>query len=138
MRDPSECPRVVVIDDDGACLALICEILGDAGYRATGWRTSRGALERLREQPPAAVIVDLWIEDPDAGWRLLAALRADPCLRHLPVVVCSAATASLRERADELRRAGWRAVAKPFDLDDLLGTVAALIPAWSSRPGQLV
>jgi two-component system nitrogen regulation response regulator NtrX len=128
MNDPADRPRVVVIDDDSAFLALMDEVLRDAGYRPSGWRASHGALERLRRQPPAAVILDLWIEDTTAGWRLLEALRADACLRHLPVVVCSADIASLRDRADELAQAAWRAIPKPFDLDDLLGAIAALIP----------
>jgi CheY-like chemotaxis protein len=128
MNDRGERPRVVVIDDDAPFLALMSEILHDAGFRAFCWPASRGAIEQLRRHAPAAVIVDLWLEDRTAGWRLLEALRAEPFLRHLPVVVCSADVAALRERADDLTRAGWRALAKPFDLDELLRVLAALSP----------
>src|SRR3954471_15638360 len=108
MNACSDHPRVVVIDDDPAFFTLMDDILGDAGYRASGWPSSRGALDRLRRLQPAVVILDLWLEDPAAGWRLLEALDADACLRHLPVIVCSADSAALRERATALAQARRR------------------------------
>src|SRR3954468_8197560 len=125
MNACSDHPRVVVIDDDPAFFTLMDDILGDAGYRASGWPASRGALDRLRRLHPAVVILDLWLEDPAAGWRLLAAIDADPGLRHLPGLFCPGDHPALRARAATLARAGRRTLSKPFDLDDLLETIAA-------------
>ncbi len=136
MSTPSERRHVLVIDDDPAFLTLMDEVLRDAGYRASSWRASRGALETLRLQRPAVIILDLWLEDATAGWRLLEALDADACLRHLPVVVCSADSAALRERA-ALVCPGRRTLPKPFDLDDLLEAITALLPSRDGHPCRI-
>jgi CheY-like chemotaxis protein len=58
-----------------------------------------------------------------SGWELLSAVRAQPI--DVPIVVMTASTLA----ADKLEAAGTSAcLLKPFELDDLLTSVAQHIP----------
>ena len=81
---------------------------------------STTAARCLRALVPAANILDLRLETPTAGWKVLADLRHDPVLHATPVLVCSADVSALQERAAELEREGCTILAKPFDVEELL------------------
>jgi len=74
---------------------------------------------------PAAMVLDLMMPRRD-GFSVLRELRADGRISHLPIVVVTAIF-GLSERlyATELGAADY--VTKPFDLDDLVSRVKALL-----------
>ena len=122
-------PRILVIDDDLATLALLHDVLAPEGYRVACASTTGAGLIALRQERPDLIILDLRLETPDAGWRLLERLRAAPATAAVPIIVCSADCRALSERAAELRSRRCATLQKPFTLDDLLGLVAAAYPA---------
>jgi hypothetical protein len=83
------------------------------------------ALERLRAGRFDAITLDILMPEMD-GFAILAALRADPELRSIPVVFVSV-FAGRRELAGE-----W-VVAKPIDADELRQVLAAAVRAGRSR-----
>jgi DNA-binding response OmpR family regulator len=111
---------IAVIDDDAACRELLHDLLSEEGYAVHLFPDSTTAAQRLRDLAPAAIILDMRLESPRAGWEVLADLRHDPVLHATPVLVCSADRIALQERAGELGRQGCMVLAKPFDLDELL------------------
>jgi DNA-binding response OmpR family regulator len=113
-------PCIAVIDDDAACRELLHELLSEEGYAVHLFPDSATAARCLRDLAPAAVILDVRLESPTAGWEVLADLRHDPVLHATPVLVCSADRIALQERAGELGRQGCMILAKPFDLEELL------------------
>ncbi len=118
--------RIAVIDDDGAIQDLLAEVLADKGYEPLVFADGAAALSALGGHPPDALILDLRLPPPLDGWTFLAHLRADPALRTLPVLVCTGDERAVREQATMLDRPGCAALAKPFDLDDLLATLVRL------------
>jgi len=73
----------------------------------------REALERVRQQQPELVLLDVMMPDVD-GWQFAEQLVEDPATRDLPVVFISArASREDRLRAQELGAVGY--VTKPFD-----------------------
>jgi CheY-like chemotaxis protein len=70
------------------------------------------------------IILDLMLGRDLTGWAVLEILRADPLLAHIPVIMCPAAAPALR-KCEGLRAV--EAVAKPFDVDHLLGVVDRLL-----------
>ncbi len=115
--------RVTVINDDTAFLALMHDVLEDAGYEVSLHREGAQAHPRVREEQPDLVILDIRMEHPDTGWMVLELLRLDPATSHLPVIVCSADTIALRAKDGMLRHQGCDILEKPFDLDALLSLV---------------
>ncbi len=77
---------VLVIDDDADQRALMTRFLHREGFHA---RTATGGTEGLalaRELRPRAILLDVMMPGVD-GWSVLSALKADPDLADIPVVM---------------------------------------------------
>ncbi|HEY1012337.1 MAG TPA: response regulator [Herpetosiphonaceae bacterium] len=85
--DPNR-PDIAVIDDDADARHAFEVILGEAGYRVRSIGQSPQAIAELRAAPPRLIILDLLMPQM-SGWEVLAALREQPELASLPVVICS-------------------------------------------------
>ena len=119
-KEASMSTSIAVIDDDPACRELLHDLLSEEGYAVYLFPDRATAARCLRDLAPAAIILDVRLETPTAGWEVLADLQHDPVLHATPVLVCSADLSALQERASELGRQGCTILAKPFDVDELL------------------
>ena len=112
---------VLVVDDDGHIRDSVRMALEDEGFRVKTARDGREALDKVRRDPPDAILLDLMMPTMD-GWGFLAAHRTLSTECRAPVLAMSAMGG--RYLARELGARDF--LAKPFDLDALLGKVAAL------------
>jgi DNA-binding response OmpR family regulator len=123
--------HVLVAEDDTATLNFIVAALTDEGYTVTGVPDGQSALERCAESKPDLVVLDLNLPILD-GFEFLRR-RGPDC--DAPVIAVSAAF-----RGPQLRGLEVAAfVAKPFDLNVLIATIAHSIgpagePQTSGRP----
>ncbi len=129
-------PRILVVEDDPATLAVLQEVLADEGYTVIPAVDGRSALDYLGScgpYQPDVIVLDLYLPAVD-GQEVAAAYRQMP-VRHAPIVVLSAAYDVL-QRAVELKAAG--ALTKPMALDALLAQVRAAVtePERAARPAQ--
>ena len=115
-------PRLLVLDDDEGVRALLRSILEDEGYLVTD-APIPPSIDELQTMAPDLVVLDLRFRSGGDGLAFIAALRGEPGVAHLPVVVCSAAIDRLRDEAAAIAGLGAAVVAKPFDLDDLVVAV---------------
>lgn len=122
--------HVLVVDDDAAIRSVIQITLADEGYRVTTATNGREALDRILKDRPAVVLLDLQMPVMD-GWRLQASLHELGV--NVPVVFM---TAGYRARAEAERHQAAGYLAKPFDLDDLLRTVAHFAPPGRHYPEE--
>jgi len=116
-------PLVLVVDDDPDILEAVCDILEGEGYRVARARNGREALERLDEEKPILILLDLMMPVMD-GLAFARALRGRERDRSIPIVVISADGDP--QKAAALGARGF--LAKPFDIDALLAEVASLAP----------
>ena len=79
---------VLVVDDDEASLNIIGSHLTREGYRVLYAGTGAAALEMARIHRPAAITLDILMPQMD-GWSVLVALKSDPELASIPVIVVS-------------------------------------------------
>jgi CheY-like chemotaxis protein len=127
--DPAR-PLILVVDDDPDTVTVTRQILEGAGYLVEDASDGSAALDRLEHAPPPdLIVVDLLMPVMD-GWRLVTELRARPALAKIPVVVISAAGERLLRTAPV--SAGY--LAKPFDPDRLVETVAVSLVRRGRRP----
>jgi len=124
MTSPARPPLVLVVEDYDDARALYCAWLTMDGCRVAEAADGREAVERARQLVPDVIVMDLSLPVMD-GRSALAALRADPRTRDLPVVVLSGdARAGALDPATE----GWAAfVAKPCLSDALLSAVRRVL-----------
>jgi two-component system OmpR family response regulator len=112
---------VLVIEDEGAIAEMMAMLLGDEGYTVQVARSGPEGLERARADTPDLITLDLALPGLD-GAALLRALHADGAA---PVLVISAHPEVLAPADRALAAA---VLSKPFDIDDMLASVAGLLP----------
>jgi signal transduction histidine kinase/CheY-like chemotaxis protein len=83
---PSDASCVLVIDDDAVQRDLMQQFLGKEGYRVLVASDGEEGLRLAREMQPAAITLDVMMPGMD-GWSVLTALKSEPALRHIPVVM---------------------------------------------------
>lgn len=59
MSEVGEATRIVLVDDDGVCLAMLARGLKRRGFEVCSYSDPRDAVAHLREDRPAAVITDM-------------------------------------------------------------------------------
>lgn len=115
---------VLVIDDNQDLVELFRRYLAGHPYQVQSASSVDEGLAQARRTLPDAVVLDLMMPGRD-GWELLAALRQDPALRHVPVIVCSV----LHEPELAHALGAQRVIKKPVTAPELLAALAAVLPA---------
>jgi len=77
---------VLVIDDDPAARAITRRVLVREGYRVAEAADGESGLALTRELRPDLITLDILMPGMD-GWAVLAALKADPELARIPVIL---------------------------------------------------
>jgi signal transduction histidine kinase/CheY-like chemotaxis protein len=77
---------VLVIDDDVTVCEVMERFLTREGFAPVTATSGAEGLRRARELKPAAITLDIMLPDID-GWTVLAALKGDPELAEIPVIV---------------------------------------------------
>jgi GAF domain-containing protein/CheY-like chemotaxis protein len=77
---------VLVIDDEAAVRDLMQRFLVKEGFRVVTASGGEEGLRRAREVQPDAITLDVMMPGMD-GWAVLTALKADPDLADIPVVM---------------------------------------------------
>ena len=80
--------RVLVVDDERLNRMLLRRALEAEGRDVSEAPDGRAALGRLREEPYDVVLLDIVMPELD-GYATLAAIKADPGLDHIPVIIIS-------------------------------------------------
>jgi CheY-like chemotaxis protein len=117
--------RVLIVDDDPVSLEMLAVALLDSGFTVRTAANAFEALAEARRLPPSLVLSDVMMPDMD-GFELCAALKEDPGLDKVPVVLL---TAAYGDQADYERGASVGAadyLTKPVDLTDLIRVLRRL------------
>jgi DNA-binding response OmpR family regulator len=112
--------RLVIVDDEEALMAALCNTLKREGYATTGFTSARAALAQLREQPFDLLLTDLMMPEMDGIALLRAAREIDRDLAG--IVMTGHGTVDTAVKA--LRDGALDYVLKPFRLDNLLPVLA--------------
>ncbi len=80
---------LLVVDDDPANREMLSRRLQKSGYSVTVAENGLQAIKLLRTNPFDLVLLDLIMPGLD-GYQVLSQLKADPDLKHLPVIMISA------------------------------------------------
>jgi len=126
---PGALVTVLVVDDDPAARDLLTTNLGREGYRTVQARGGDEALELARKLHPDAITLDVLMPKKD-GWAVLGALKADPDLCDIPVIMVTVAP----DRGIGLSLGAAEVMTKPVDRAEL----TALLRQLLSRDGPIL
>ena len=128
IAEEAEEPLVLVVDDDATVRELVVRHLERAGFAAIAARGGQEGLRLVRELRPAAVTLDIMMPDLD-GWTVLAAIKGDPELAGIPVVLMS--IVDQKNRGYALGAADY--LVKPVDRTKLVETLRNICGATAGR-----
>jgi PAS domain S-box-containing protein len=77
---------VLVIDDDPSVHDMMIRHLAKEGYRIVIATNGKEGLEQARATRPDAITLDVMMPGTD-GWAVLTAIKSDPQLAHIPVIM---------------------------------------------------
>jgi len=120
-------PFIVVVNQDTAFLELMEELLSEEGYNTSIEKEGDKAYAYIKKSKPDLVVLDIRINNPEAGFNVLDLMRIDPETQHIPVIICSTATQIIRENEERLRAKNCDILMKPFNIDELLAKVQLFI-----------
>ena len=116
--------RILIVDDEFGIADIVAEILSEHGFSTSIAINGRLALASMAAQRPDLVLLDVMMPVLD-GLGTLTAMRADPALASVPVILMTA----LPEALPKDRTLYQAALHKPFReeqlfawLEQLLGT----------------
>jgi len=118
----AEIVSVLVIDDDAAIRHLITTLLRRANANVETAPDGRDALARLKSRPYSVVILDLMMPAVDGFEVLERVSQTMPELLKRIIVLTAVSQNTLGKLTAEAQV--WRVIRKPFDIDDLLRSVA--------------
>jgi CheY-like chemotaxis protein len=116
---------ILLVDDNPINLKLASEVLTAGGYRTVTAADAEEARELLDTLLPDLILMDIALPGMD-GLSLTKLIKAEPRLRHVPVVALTA----YAMRGDDLKAvaAGCDGyISKPIDTRILVDQVAAII-----------
>lgn len=116
--------RILIVEDEPNILESLTFILSKAGFEVETLMDGIEALDRLRRQSFAALVLDIMLPGMN-GLEVLKAIRDDRVLAKLPVIVLTAkGQASDRKSAETIGASAF--VTKPFSNADLVHCVTRL------------
>jgi signal transduction histidine kinase len=88
LTEPVQRPLALVVDDDPVERELMGRICERQGFAVAACGGGEEAVRLAKERGPHVIILDIVMKGMD-GWQVLEALKSDPALERIPVVVVS-------------------------------------------------
>jgi CheY-like chemotaxis protein len=101
--------RVLIVDDEVAIARLVALIVRDMGYEADTANNGAEALQKLSQNRPDLIILDL-IMPVMTGEELIQEIQGNPELADIPIVLLST-----RPSARGYRKDAFPVIPKPFE-----------------------
>jgi len=124
-------PIILIADDDPEILTLLGIRLSKKGFQILEAQDGNAAIDKARKEHPDLVLLDVMMPGKN-GWEVAKALREDPELRDIGIVMLTA----IGERVNEMTSPLYGAddfVDKPFDFADLEKKIRAVLDRRAAR-----
>lgn len=125
--------KILAVDDEKHIVRLVQVNLERAGYTVVTAFDGKEALQKVAEENPDLVVLDVMMPYMD-GFEVLQNLRRNPSTRDIPVIMLTAKA----QDADVFK--GWQSgvdcyLTKPFNPMELLSFVKRIFDSMGGGPG---
>jgi CheY-like chemotaxis protein len=122
--------KIMVVDDEPDIVYVVRSILEKAGYEVVGANSGEEALDRLMEENPDLVLLDVMMPGID-GWETCRRIKEKS--KHILVAMLTV-MAGVADKEKSFRFSGADAhITKPIIEEKVLGTVAWLLKCKPSK-----
>lgn len=120
--------RILIVDDNPDTIHILTAILNQGGYATFEARDGVEALQKIRGEAPALVLLDIMMPKLD-GFGVMEMMQADPGMSQIPVLVISAKVdPASRVRSIELGAKDY--IIKPINPDEILLKLKEHLPEY--------
>ena len=126
--------KIMIVDDDPNIRELVSALLQNHGFEACEAEDGRDALQKMMNDDPDLVIIDIMMPNMD-GFELCRHLRRD--YENMPILMLTAKG----ELANKVKGFGLGAddyLTKPFEDDELIIRVQALLRRYKIETSQVI
>ncbi len=117
-------PNVLIVDDDDNLRSFVRATLEVDGYTVREAASAEEGLERLEEEPPDLILLDVMMPQMD-GWEMLRRVQERHGVGTIPVIMFSG---KVDESAGEATARGARGfIGKPFDPQQLIAQAKQIL-----------
>jgi CheY-like chemotaxis protein/HAMP domain-containing protein len=107
-------PVLLVIEDDPRYASVLRDLARSRGFKVLVANRGAEGLRLVREYHPTAITLDVFLPDM-LGWTVLARLKQDSDIRHIPVQIVTTG----EERHQSIERGAFSYLAKPSDTESI-------------------
>lgn len=122
---------ILVIEDDITINSLICRVLSQSGYEVEHAENGYDGMERALKNDYELILMDLMLP-LKSGEEILRSLRQ---VKSTPVIVLSAKS-DVTDRIDLLRLGADDYICKPFDVDEVVLRIEAVLRRSGGEKNQ--
>lgn len=116
---------ILLAEDDDAITQVVVAALEGEGFRIQRVKDGVAAINTILETRPDVILLDLGLPELD-GYNICRMVRKADAVHQTPILVISG-RAALEDRLRAFEVGADDYVTKPFDLDELLARVEALL-----------
>jgi DNA-binding response OmpR family regulator len=130
MTTAAHAATILLVEDNSSLVALLCQLLGGEGFDVRSARDGEAGLSLAIETEPDLVILDIGLPRR-TGFEVIRELRRRGI--DAPTLILSARS-DVADRVAGLELGADDYVTKPFDADELVARVRALLRRSKARP----
>jgi two-component system cell cycle response regulator len=130
VQPPRDRAKILIVDDSPVNRELMRSILEPFGYPVIAAASVREAIELASTQQPDLIVSDLHMPDA-SGFDLIRALKADPQLRAIKIIIHSATIMRERDRDEALKLGAQKFIMRPLDPLLVVAEIEACLDAQS-------
>ena len=127
-------PKILIVDDEPFNVDYLEQELEDMNYVILTATNGREALDKVVNEPPDLILLDIMMPIMD-GFTVLNELKADPLLRHIPVIIISAMN-DLESVVKGIKQGAEDYLPKPFEPTLLHARISASLEKKLLRDQQ--
>jgi two-component system alkaline phosphatase synthesis response regulator PhoP len=122
--------RVLVVDDEPNIAKIVKKQLEVSGYEVIVAVDGEEALTKIRQEHPDVMLLDVMLPKRN-GYEVLGIIKQDEQLKRIPVMMLTA-RAQQQDQQASLEHGADAYLAKPFQLEELVEQVRALLDGSSA------
>ena len=124
--------RILVVEDDPSIQRALQRTLEVSGFEVLVTNNGKRAVELVREERPALVLLDLWLPGEVDGMEVCAQVRE---WTQIPIIVVSARTDE-KQKVEALDLGADDYLTKPFNTNELLARVRACLRRAANQEAE--
>ncbi len=120
--------RIVVIEDDPIMRKMLHKTLTPEGYECIMAPNAGLGIKFCQDNKPDLILLDVHLPD-DNGIEVCKKLKADPGLRHIPILIMTGEASAVDKRIEGLEAGADDYILKPLSPKELISRLRGIIRA---------